>query len=226
MNDLDIRLVMTRLFATFPSATIEPSTLPNGKPAPGGGTAGAYTRLLKDLDPEAALAAIDRVAATHRFPTVLPAIAEIREAALALTDGEVKTGLVAWGEVCKLHGRFSTYRHPTAADVADPVAWEVLQGVGWLALCNAKTDDSSPRARFVDAYDRLAAASRRDAVSRDLPAVRRIHELRAAECQRLLPEAEAEAATPIDQRTAREVNAASPIGALLGQLVEAAGGRR
>lgn len=224
MNDMDIKLVMTRLFATFPGATVEPSTLPSGKPAPGGGTAGAYTRLLKDLDAEAALAAIDRVAATHRFPTVLPAIAEIREAALALTEGEVKPGLVAWREACQLHGRFSTYNPPTAADVADPLVFEAIQAIGWRSLCMAREDDPAPRARFVDAFDQLARNRRRDAVSKGLPAIQRLHELRAAERDAMLPEAEG--TIPIDQRTPRDLNVATPIGALAGRLVDVAGGRR
>jgi hypothetical protein len=224
MNDIELRHVLTSLFTAFPSAAVEPSKLPDGRPAPGGGTAGAYARALRDLPAEAALAGIDRVVATHRFPTVLPAIAEIREAALALTAGEVKPGLVAWGEVGKLHGRFSTYKPPTAAAVADPIAWEALQSVGWRVLCMADETDSSPRARFIDAYDRLAAAGRRETVSKGLPAIQRLHELRAAERQALLPEAEG--TTPIDQRTPRELNTATPIGELAGRLVDAAGGRR
>lgn len=164
--------IVTILIATYPwvSTAAETSV--------------AYERGLVDLEYDIANAALERVIATHQYANRLPTVAEIREAALALMAGEVRTGLEAWGDVPRLMRRgFSSHRPPQAADVADPIVFACLQDIGWRALCMADEDDPSPRARFIDAYDARAAMARRDTLTRTLPAVRRVLELRAGDDQ-------------------------------------------
>lgn len=141
-------------------------------------TSVAYERGLVDLDHQVADAAVQRVIATHAYPHRLPTVAEIREAALALTAGEARTGLEAWGEVQALLRRgFSSHRAPGAADVADPLVFEAIHAVGWRAICMADEDDASIRARFIDGYAARQASARRETLTGSLPAIR---QLRAA----------------------------------------------
>lgn len=212
MTHLESLKLVAILIATFPSAKIEPAALDEQRrPIPNTGTAATYARLLADLDADAVAAAIDRVAATHRFPTVLPAIAEIREAAFALTVGEVAPGGAAWGAIRKLLHATREHRGYSAGDpppqslverVAGANGWRALEAIGgWRALCCTEEDDPAPRSQFVRAYDVLAATSRRDDVSRALPAVRKFHELRGADVQRQI------AATREPTKPTREIDA-------------------
>lgn len=147
-------------------------------------TSAAYERGLDDLDHAVAQAAVDVVNATHAYPNRLPTVAEIRAAALTLTAGEVRTGLEAWGDVERLMRRgFSTHRPPKSTDLDDPIVFGCIQDIGWRVLCMTDEDDSSPRARFIDSYDKRAAAARRDTLTRTLPSVRAVLALRAGEEQ-------------------------------------------
>lgn len=181
MTPIEAKKLVIILLATFPSAKVEPPALDASKnPIPNTGTAAVYERLLADLDPIVAAAAIDRVAAIHRFPTILPSIAEIREAALTIAAGEVRTGLEAWGDVEQLMRRgFSSHKAPKESDLADPIVFDCIRDVGWRVLCMTSEEDSSPRARFIDSYDARAARARRTTLTASLPAVRRALELRA-----------------------------------------------
>jgi hypothetical protein len=148
-------------------------------------TSAAYELGLADLDHAVADAAVQRVIATHAYPNRLPTVAEIREAALTITDGEAKTGLDAWGEVQALLRRgFSSHRAPGERDVDDPLVLEAIRAVGWRAICMADEDDASIRARFIDGFAARAASARRETLTGSLPAIRR---LRAAAQAPTLP---------------------------------------
>ena len=162
--------IVAVLIATYPWVTTSTST------------STAYERGLIDLDYAVADAALERVIATHAFGNRLPTVAEIREAALAVVSGERRAAGDAWGDVQALLRRgFSSHRAPTSADVEDPLVFQALQAIGWRAICLADEDDPAPRARFCDHYDQLAAASRRDRLTRTLPAVAALRQLRAVE---------------------------------------------
>lgn len=180
MTEIEAHKVFAVLCSLFPSAKIEPWERrgEDGKmqPVPGGGTRGAYARMLADLEYAPACAAVERVAATHRLPTVMPAIAEIREAYADMTRGVERAGGEAWGDVVKLHSRFSIYRHPQQRDVADPVVWKCLQALGWANLCNSE-NQTSDRSQFIALYDKLAKSTRREEITRTLPAATRLREI-------------------------------------------------
>lgn len=180
MTEIEAHKVFAVLCALFPSAKVEPwerrSEDGSMKPVPGGGTRGAYARMLADLEYAPACAAVERVAATHRFPTVLPAVAEIREAYADLTRGTERAGGDAWGDIVKLYSRFSAHRFPTENDVADPVAWKCLQAMGWKNLCSSE-NQTADRSQFIALYDKLAKSTRRDEITRTLPAATRLREI-------------------------------------------------
>lgn len=177
MTEIEAHKVFAVLCSLFPSAKIEPwERRGEGgvmQPIPGGGTRGAYARMLADLEYTPACAAVERVAATHRFPTVLPAIAEIRDSYAELMRGPVRPGGDAWGDVRKLHSSFSVYDYPKERHVEDPIVWRCIQQLGWVELCNSE-NPTADRARFIELYDRLAKTERRDDVTRTLPVATRL----------------------------------------------------
>jgi hypothetical protein len=91
MTDIEANKLVAMLFATFPGGRVEPRKQPDGSLTPGGGTAGVYARLLRDLDYDLAVAAIARVAATFKFSNLLPTVAEIRESAASLALGSTSS---------------------------------------------------------------------------------------------------------------------------------------
>lgn len=193
MTEVEAHKVFAVLCSLFPTAKTEPWERrdENGRlvPIPGGGTRGAYARMLADLEYPAACAAVERTAATHRFPH-LPSVAEIRDAYAELTRGAVRAGGDAWGDVQALHSPTSkrpgcsVYRHPRPEDVEDPVTWRCIQQLGWVSLCNSE-NPVSDRAQFIALYDKLAASDRREAVTATLPAATRLRELAAGKVAEL-----------------------------------------
>ena len=231
MTDIEANKLMAVLFATFPGARVEPRKQPDGSPTPGGGTAGVYARLLRDLDYDLAVAAIARVAATFKFSNLLPTVAEIREAAAALSLGAVQPGGSAWGAVIGLLRPTREHRGYHAADpppqavverYAGPLGWQALQAIGgWRALCNAEENDPAPRSQFVRAYDAMASNQRRDAVSNTLPAVAGYLAMRGdAARQAALPANTSDE----DRRGADAWSTAVPAGSLVMDLAKRLGG--
>lgn len=231
MTDIEANKLVAMLFATFPGARIEPRKQADGSPTPGGGTAGVYARLLRDLDYELAVAAIARVAATFRFSNLLPTVAEIRDAAASLALGNVEPGGAAFGAVMSLmrptrdHRGYHMADPPPRAVVekfAGALAWDALQAIGgWRALCCAEENDPAPRSQFVRAYDAMAANGRRDAVANTLPAVASYLALRGdAARQAALPDGTSEE----DRRGADAWALPTPAAALVADLTKRIGG--
>jgi len=227
MTDIEANKLVAMLFATFPGAKIEPRKQPDGSPTPGGGTAGVYARLLRDLDYDLAVAAIARVAATFKFSNLLPTVAEIREAAASLAFGSVEPGGAAWGAVLGLLRPTREHRGYHAADpppqaiverYAGQVGWQALQAIGgWRAVCAAEENDPAPRSQFVRAYDAMAANARRDVVSNTLPAVASYLALRGSDArQAMLPEGTDDEA----RRGADAWGLPTSAGALVGDLTK------
>lgn len=125
-----------------------------------------WTVVLADLDYQVCDRALLRLLATREKP---PSVAAVRAAALELIRGVPKGGGEAWGGVVKLLARFGVHRHPTLADVGDAAAWQALQAIGgWAAFCNSE-NSAADRARFVEAYDKIAARETTEARTGALP---------------------------------------------------------
>lgn len=151
-----------------------------------------YRDLLVDLDAGAARAAVERLAASSKW---LPRVAEIREAAFAILRGPVRTGAEAWGDVQRGFQRWGATSVPA---FSDPVVARVVRALGWRDLCLSE-NTVADRARFIEAYEQIAATSRRDEMVAGLPANRQLAQARqaaiAAPKMRALPPAE-----PYDER--------------------------
>jgi hypothetical protein len=130
-----------------------------------------WDRMLADLDYALVNAAVDRHIATSRFP---PTIAAIREAALAVAAGEVRTGLEAWADVLVAMGQFGRYRSPgTDFEFYDDVINVCVTPTIWREFCDGE-NQTADRARFVDMYEKAAATHRRKQLTSSLPAIRQL----------------------------------------------------
>lgn len=139
--------VVTLLLAAFPN-DLTPHQVED--------TSRVYRIMLRDLDYQRAQVAVRRVLATAKR---LPKIAEIREAMLEVGVGGKRSGAEAWGDVLKAVSKYGVHRDPT---FADPLVAAAVEAVGWRAICNAPEIDPSPRAKFADAYNRMAAGARKE----------------------------------------------------------------
>lgn len=158
MKPGEAKRVVAFLLALCPAAKIHAA--PDGV-----GTVEVYQALLVDLPFQAAMAAVTAVAKTHRFPTVLPSVAEIREATLTLTHGARRPGGDAWGDVLRAVRRFGAYRTPS---FDDPLVARAVAALSWREICTSE-NQAADRARFVELYDQLAATARREILT-GLPA--------------------------------------------------------
>ena len=172
MTKAEAAKLVAVLIAAYPSAKLGPDTT------------GIYERMLIDLDYPSANAAVERLLATSKWP---PTVAEIREASLALTTGEIKPGGEAWGIVLSAIGRHGRNRTPGVDfDLGDTVALDVVRALHWRELCDSD-NQAADRARFIELYDQLAATARRRQLSEALPAMQRFRALQQAETERALP---------------------------------------
>ena len=128
-------------------------------------TMAVYRRMIVDLDFEKTKAAVERLAATAKF---FPAIAEIREAVLVVAVGEHRSGADAWGDFLDAVHVYGRYRSP---EFDDPLVADVVASMKWTALCDSD-NHVADRARFIELYDHLARADRREAVTETLPIAR------------------------------------------------------
>lgn len=162
MSELQGKKLVAAMIAAYPTTKITDES------------AAVYVRMLADLDYDAASAALARLVATSKFP---PSIAEIREATLAMLNGEVRAGGEAWGDVLKAIGRYGRNRLPGQDfKFDDPTVAECVAALKWREICDSENQEAD-RARFIQLYDRLAAQRRRSELSESLPAVQRFREL-------------------------------------------------
>lgn len=170
MTEIQAKKLVAVLVAAFPNSKLTDDTV------------GIYVRMLADLDYPAANAAVEKLLATSKWP---PTVAEIREAAVSLHVGEVKSGGEAWGAVLRAIGRYGRNRTPGVDfELGDPVALETVRAMSWRELCDSE-NQVADRARFIELYDTLAGQSRRKQLSEGLPAMQRFRALQADQQRQL-----------------------------------------
>lgn len=144
MTRSEVAKLVGVLMAAFPSSKVTAQT------------SQVYEEFLQDLDYTAANAAVRRLIGTARF---MPSIGEIREAVVEVGNGQRRPGGDAWGDVLAAVRKFGVYRTPS---FDDPVVARVVQSLGWEVICNSE-NQAADRARFIETYDKLAGAQRREA---------------------------------------------------------------
>lgn len=116
-------------------------------------TAEIYIMCLRDLNYEDAKAAVLDLISDS---TWMPSIAEIRKAALALTD-DTPTAAEAWDEVNRTFHSVGSWGVPTWSD---PLIAKTVAGMGgWATLCMSE-NGIADRAHFLKAY-RIEATRKR-----------------------------------------------------------------
>lgn len=161
MTEVESQKLVTMLVTAYPNWI---GRLPSDQQQT---TMALYRRMILDLSYASANAAIERMIATSRFP---PAIAEIREAVQTLELGPARTGAEAWGDVMRGFQRFAIDSSPR---FDDPAVDRLVRSFGWREL-SLSENTTADRARFIDAYERIAATERRAQLSEGLPANRQL----------------------------------------------------
>ncbi|MEG6521115.1 replicative helicase loader/inhibitor [Desulfotomaculum sp. 1211_IL3151] len=123
-------------------------------------TAVLWEKLLSDIPYHVAEKALVKVLATAKF---FPAVAEIREAAIQLTQPVVPTALEAWGEVTRAMRLYGYYRPEEALASLSPITAEVVRRFGWRDMC-ACEEPEVLRGQFRMAYEQYAGRQREMAV--------------------------------------------------------------
>jgi hypothetical protein len=170
VTEIESQRLWTVLLAAYPSASarLDAQAIRD--------TGSVYRRMLADLEYPEANAAIERLIATSKW---LPTVAEIREAAVTVATGEVRSGGEAWGDVLQAVRRFGYQRRP---EFDDPVVAQCVSMLGWGEICMSE-NQTADRARFIDLYDQLAGKHRREHIAGHLPAATRLRELRSGDAR-------------------------------------------
>lgn len=126
-----------------------------------------FVQALADIDDETLKAACLRHVATSPF---FPKVSELRAAAVAITCQPSPDPVEAWGVLRKAMSRYGAYGVPCGEEDGwgyrppvfdDPIINHLVKQFGWRELCLSDEDTAmSDRARFLDAYARLAQRER------------------------------------------------------------------
>ena len=133
----------------------------------------AWHLILADVPYQAAEAALAVVLAGEASTGKIPGPDLVRRTLTDAAFGERRPGGEAWGDVRKLHSRFSVHRYPKSTDVDDPIVWRCIQALGWVQICNSE-NPTADRARFIELYDRLSRTSSEARNVATLPAAQRL----------------------------------------------------
>lgn len=114
---------------------------------------------LKDLDYKVAEAAINKWAATNKWS---PTIADIRETAASISQGELPEWGEAWQEVTLAIKRFGSYRAGEALKSLSPLTKKAVERLGYMQLC-ASENIAADRANFRMIYESLAEREKKQA---------------------------------------------------------------
>lgn len=114
---------------------------------------------LKDIDFKTAEATLNKWVATNKWS---PSIAEIREAATELTQGEIPDWGEAWEKVLKAVWHWGSYEPEKAMESLDELTRAAVKRVGYRDICMSE-NVAVERANFRMVYETLAARKKQDA---------------------------------------------------------------
>ena len=114
---------------------------------------------LQDIPYQVAETVLNKWVATNKWS---PSIADIREQAAALTEGEAKDWGEAWENVLRTISKYGSYKENEALDSLDEVTRETVKRIGYRNLCFSE-ELSIDRANFRMIYEQRAERSKREA---------------------------------------------------------------
>lgn len=119
---------------------------------PDGDSIKVWYQLLKDLPYDLANAAIQRYAITNKFP---PSIAEIREQAALLMDGDlINDWATGWNQVMRAIGAYGQWSEEKALESMDEITRACVKRLGWKELCMSE-NPVADRANFRMIYEQI-----------------------------------------------------------------------
>ena len=111
-----------------------------------------WYRELQDIPADVAEAALRKWVATNKWS---PSIAELRETAAEVRNGEIPDWGEGWEKVLTAIRRFGSYREREALDSLDPMTRTCVQRLGFRNICMSE-NISHDRANFRMMYESLA----------------------------------------------------------------------
>lgn len=122
---------------------------------------------LKDIDYSIAELTLNRWVSLNKWS---PSIAEIREGAMEISLGPMKSWSDAWEEVKDAMRKYGRYEAEKAMASLDDITRETVRRLGFNRLCES-TNQVADRANFRDIYTEIAEDNRKN---RQLPDVIRL----------------------------------------------------
>lgn len=117
-----------------------------------------WFRQLEDIEFKIAETALHKWVAVSKWP---PTIADIREAAAEITQGEIKDWGAAWETVIRAISNHGSYDPAGAFAAMDDVTRTAVQRIGWETICMSE-DISIERANFRMIYEAEAKRKKRE----------------------------------------------------------------
>lgn len=114
---------------------------------------------LQDLPFKVAEAALHKWVATNKWS---PSIADIRETAAEIMNGELQDWGEGWRQVMRAISNFGSYDPDGAIDTLDEISAIAVRRIGWLNLCMSENIEIE-RANFRMIYEAEAKRKKRDA---------------------------------------------------------------
>ena len=114
---------------------------------------------LKDIPYQVAETALNKWVATNKWS---PSIADIREQAAGITQGEAKEWGDAWQDVLKAISKYGSYDELKALDSLDEVTRRVVKRLGYRNLCFSE-EIQVDRANFRMIYEQEIQKYKKDA---------------------------------------------------------------
>jgi hypothetical protein len=126
------------------------------------GTLDAWHDLLSDLPFELAMSATKRVLLDQDGPW-LPAVGQIRRAALFLANSRLLDPDEAWGEVERAVRKFGWPRPTEALASMSPLTRRIVENIGWQEICASQNPDTV-RGQFRAMYQAASDGWRREGI--------------------------------------------------------------
>lgn len=118
---------------------------------------------LQDIPYKTAEMALNKWVATNKWS---PSIAEIRQTASEVTNGDSDTWGEAWEQVLKAVSKYGLYREIEALGSMPPLTQRAVRSVGYRTICLSE-NIANERANFRMIYEELATKEQKNAVLSD-----------------------------------------------------------
>lgn len=111
-----------------------------------------WYRELQDIPMPVAEAALRKWVSTNKWS---PSIAELRETAASVQNGDIPDWGESWEKVCKAIRQYGYYEQRKAMESLDPLTRQCVERLGFVNLCMSE-NPTADRANFRQCYEIIA----------------------------------------------------------------------